>query len=400
MLIVLAWAVTRPAETLITLRELPNVSAEVIDGQGKLFRVEEPFLYNRKTKLAVFVVEILSSSNFGDERHLSFGGDAKSLESFAHEIQFVNSGANRAASAAGGVAEGVESIVAGLWQLIRHPIDTLQGLGGAAYDLGVYLKNTPVVQVRGDVENLANAFYVNRACETAAKRGIDYFEIKTDHAKDAVHTEVNWTLGGQTTVELATFLVPFSKFKYGGEAAKVGETVNAAEKVAHAGRTAEALAEAGTIDSRAAKFAKVGSFFPQTMERMTATMQRLKYAAKPARIFVRPATFGEATTTDYAATFFAKYPGLKGDVVIHHAVERQALKLYPGVLTEGKLHSLENLRGIPKHLDASLHKSHIAREWNDFYRLNPASTMTEQKLLAKATDIDRKFGHLFRPPLR
>jgi hypothetical protein len=50
-------------------------------------------------------------------------------------------------------------------------------------------------------------------------------------------------------------------------------------------------------------------------------------------------------------------------------------------------------------LNDTLHNSWIAKEWNEFYRMNPASVMTQEKLLQKATDIDRKFGHLFTPKI-
>lgn len=60
------------------------------------------------------------------------------------------------------------------------------------------------------------------------------------------------------------------------------------------------------------------------------------------------ATFGKATSDDYKATFRKANPELKGEVVVHHAVEQQVLKRYPGVVKNEEMHSLENLRGIPK----------------------------------------------------
>ena len=96
-------------EVFIQLKELPNVSTDVLASQGMLFRVEEPFLFNRKTKMAVFVVEIYSTRNFEGETHLKFGGDAQSLQSFANEIRLVNSGPSRF----GGAASG--EVVPGNW---------------------------------------------------------------------------------------------------------------------------------------------------------------------------------------------------------------------------------------------------------------------------------------------
>jgi len=59
-------------------------------------------------------------------------------------------------------------------------------------------------------------------------------------------------------------------------------------------------------------------------------------------------------------------------------------------------HSFENLRGIPKTINSDVHLSQIRREWNQFYRQNPAPT--QQQLLQKATEIDAKFGSQFQPP--
>jgi hypothetical protein len=109
------------------------------------------------------------------------------------------------------------------------------------------------------------------------------------------------------------------------------------------------------------------------------------------------ATFGRATSNDYRATFFAEYPDLKGQVVVHHGVEQQVLTRYPGVVSEAEMHSLENLRGIPKEMNSQMHLSEIRREWNQFYRANP--TATQAQLLAKATEIDARYGTRFNPPI-
>ena len=378
-----------PADDLIALRELPGVTQQVLEAQGSLFRIGEPFLYNRQTKMAAFVVEILSGKNFGDETHLTFGGDAKSLESFSSEIRMVNSGPSRVGGAGDGMADGVKSLVSGVWQLFSHPIDTITGLGGAAASLAVYVKDTPLAKVQTDVSNLVSAFYVNRACEVAEGHLVDYFELKTDAGRVAVHTETNYRLGGQAFVEVATILVPFSKLKYGEEA----------EKAAEAARAADVVVEAAKCGPEAAKFAKAGRLFPRMSQKMGDSLLRLKYTGKPSRFTPPVARLGQTASMDYRATFLAKYPQLDGKVVVHHAVEQQALRLYPGVFTEGEIHSLENLRGIPKGLDSTMHKSEIAREWRKFYSENPAGPGIRQKLLDKATDIDRRFGHQFQPNL-
>jgi hypothetical protein len=111
------------------------------------------------------------------------------------------------------------------------------------------------------------------------------------------------------------------------------------------------------------------------------------------------ATLGQATTSNYRRTFFDAHPDLKGTVIVHHGIERQALTKYPGVLTRSELHSLENLRGIPKDANAKTHLRQIRKEWNSFYRQHP-KLATKEELLEKATEIDNKYGHLFDPPIR
>ena len=110
----------------------------------------------------------------------------------------------------------------------------------------------------------------------------------------------------------------------------------------------------------------------------------------------RGATFGQATTKDYPSTFYAENPELEGDVEVHHAVEQQTLKRYPGIVSEAEMHSIENLRGIPKEISSDLHQSQIRREWNLFYKLN--RNASKQELLEKATEIDSKYGSQFKPP--
>jgi hypothetical protein len=111
-----------------------------------------------------------------------------------------------------------------------------------------------------------------------------------------------------------------------------------------------------------------------------------------------PATVGHATSTNYRATFFAQYPHLQGQVRVHHAIEQQLLKKYPGLFTAAEIHSLENLRGIPNAANNSMHLSQIRKLWNAFYAANPNAT--RQQVLDFATAVDDALGHLFWPPFR
>jgi hypothetical protein len=101
--------------------------------------------------------------------------------------------------------------------------------------------------------------------------------------------------------------------------------------------------------------------------------------------------------SNYRETFFAAHPALRDKVIVHHAVEQQVLKRYPGLFTEAEIHSLKNLRGIPKSISPDLHLSKIRRAWNQFYRTHPSPT--KQDLLGFSAQLDRQFGAIFEPPL-
>lgn len=110
------------------------------------------------------------------------------------------------------------------------------------------------------------------------------------------------------------------------------------------------------------------------------------------------ATFGNTSDHNYRNTFSSANPDVDmSETVVHHAVERQVSRRYPGVVSQDELHSIENLRGIPRDVNDTVHLSAIRKEWNRFYRTHPAAT--QQELLDFATEIDKKFGHLFNPPV-
>lgn len=110
------------------------------------------------------------------------------------------------------------------------------------------------------------------------------------------------------------------------------------------------------------------------------------------------AQVGTSNSKDYRKTFFTANPELKGQVVVHHAVEQQIAKRYPGVFSESQINSLKNLRGIPLKDNNTLHLSIIRKIWNKFYRTNPNATMED--VLKQTTKIDNDYGHLFNPTVK
>lgn len=112
----------------------------------------------------------------------------------------------------------------------------------------------------------------------------------------------------------------------------------------------------------------------------------------------RPATLGHTDDFNYRRTYFTAHPDAAGKVVVHHAVEQQALTKYPGLFTANELHSLENLRGIPHGINNDVHLSKIRRAWDSFYLDH--LTVTREEILAKATEIDALYGPKYLPPHR
>lgn len=98
----------------------------------------------------------------------------------------------------------------------------------------------------------------------------------------------------------------------------------------------------------------------------------------------------------YRETFFAAHPELRGQVVVHHAIEQQVLRRYPGLFTEAEIHALGNLRGIPKNANPDLHLSQIRKAWNEYYRTN--AKPTKQQVMDFAQKLDQQLGATFKPP--
>lgn len=105
----------------------------------------------------------------------------------------------------------------------------------------------------------------------------------------------------------------------------------------------------------------------------------------------------EKASKNYRKTFFDQYPELKGNVVVHHAVEQQVLKKYPNLFTEAEIHDIQNLRGIPKEINNEIHLSSIRKDWNEFYKSHP--NPTKKEVIDYMIELDKKYGDKFTPPV-
>lgn len=110
---------------------------------------------------------------------------------------------------------------------------------------------------------------------------------------------------------------------------------------------------------------------------------------------VKKPTLGTATTNNWGDTFKKyNFPDLSPYIqAVHHAFPRQLLKDYPTLFTEKAIHSIENLRGIPK--SDNFHQE-ITNQWTTFLKQNRSLKEIEDFAL----DIDNTFGHRYLPPIR
>ena len=99
-------------------------------------------------------------------------------------------------------------------------------------------------------------------------------------------------------------------------------------------------------------------------------------------------------STNYKKVFFEKNPELEGKVVVHHSVEQQVLKRYPGLFTAEEINAYDMLRGVPKEINGKVHLSQIRRLWDNFYKIVDAGEvpLTQESFLNKAREIDKLLG--------
>jgi hypothetical protein len=95
----------------------------------------------------------------------------------------------------------------------------------------------------------------------------------------------------------------------------------------------------------------------------------------------------------YRSNFFNQWPLFKGLVVVHHRIEQQVLKLYPGLFTRRELDAVHNLRGIPNGINRDFHLGELRRIWNTFYKRHPNANKDDFKRFADI--IDRFFSNRF-----
>ena len=380
-----------PNLVFIGLSELPGISSEVIQANGKLILVQEPILYDKKTESATFIVSILNRKHFDRSSELVFGGDAESLRLFVNEVTYVNSLPNAVWNGAGQLSKGgydaVANLITSVIDLVKSPIESVKGIGSAVVGLAGYAKDvaTGRANVFEDATQLCNAYWLNVKCIVASEHKLNYLDLKTPEAKGAVEFEAKPRLGGRAATEILMLVVPFAAAKYAGEATE-------------AGAMAERMSAAGRIDANAAKGLKWSKAFTESASAMKQA-SRLAETTEGVREIHCPALLLGWRKPQNIETLSDAFPKLADDVSdVHHAIPQKILTLRPDLFSDMEIHSLENLRGIPTAMERTLHDP-ISKEWNSFFRETAANTLTREKLLGEATRIDQTYGHYFQPAL-
>lgn len=384
-----------PNLVFIQLAELPGISKEVVQANGQLFRVQEPFLYDRKTKTATFIISIVSRKHFGRSDTLVFGGDNESLRLFVNEVKYVNSLPNSAweeikrehQQFENGQLDAVVSLANSVTELVKNPIKAIKVIGRAVDGLARYSADAIYgnVNVVEDATQLCSAYRLNMRCSVGWEHGLNYLDLKTTEAKEAIDVEAHPRIEGRIAAEFLMLIVPFAAAKYASKATEVGAI-------------AERMAVAGRIDADAAKGLRWSDAFSESATAMRR-LERLPQTTERAHLVSLPrAKVGLAKTTDYRKTFLEAFPSLEKEISeVHHAIPQRVMRDRPDLYSELQIHSLENLRGIPGGTEyRALHPT-ITKEWNKFYRENPASSWTREKIENEATRIDNIYGHEFKP---
>ncbi|MER8955023.1 hypothetical protein NKH98_20200 [Mesorhizobium sp. M0833] len=249
-----------------------------------------------------------------------------------------------------------------------------EGLGRAPHDIGLFLQD-----LRDDPLDALSQLPVTSASGLAAEGSLAFESlgqavakglaiVRAGTGKFAKPLEELTASGSRATSELAV------------EGAAVRQTTEVESRAINAAKEAAYLLSTGVKPDKAELLAIIKSI-----------------ARDPSKIRHPGASFGKALSKNYRKTFLDANPNLKGEVVVHHAAEQQIWTRYPSLVAEDEMHSLQNLRGIPKGLDNLLHKIVFRFEWDKFYASHPQPT--RQQVLDYVTYIDKQYGHLFNPPI-
>ena len=278
----------------VRLADIPAISPEVVQAQGKLVQIEDPVMCMDEPNTYLFTVAILSQYNFCEGTEYEFAGDAERIRHFVKEVEFVNEGHGGIVGGGGAIYRGARDdiwgMVKGLVDIVCHPIDTARALqqagqGAVEYAKKVYSGKT---DMKADASEFASSYAENVYMEEAARFDLNFQELKTPEAVAAVQKLGRTKIAGAVGTEL--LLLYFAWIKV----AKAGEAAEAAQAASEAGKVGE-VAKAGKL-TRVGKWGKLFSSgakaeqgaartaqFASAVDKMS-NLEKLANLLSPARI--------------------------------------------------------------------------------------------------------------------
>ncbi|NYE95002.1 hypothetical protein FHU41_001223 [Psychromicrobium silvestre] len=166
----------------------------------------------------------------------------------------------------------------------------------------------------------------------------------------------------------------------------------------------DAAANGGKVNHFGADLA--AGFLPFGLGKITTGLKGAEAAAAAnaagdlGKVTISSPAFGGPFRVDYRKTFFEANPTVPASSWVHHAIEQQVLKKYPGLFTKEQLNSLFNLRGIPIEVNSAVHLKAIRDEWDDFYEAHPPSVITPEAVIDFKVYLDKKYGDQFNPKVK
>lgn len=213
----LAWVSLRsreetPEESVqfVSLKNIEGISEDVIQAQGKIVNIAEPVQYLATSGVYLFEVRARGADYI-------FAGDSAKILHFVNEIKFLESQfigwEDKSKEVLKGATQAVESMVEGLWNTVRRPIDTLRGLGGAVAGLYDYAKKYAQGSVNPaeDFVNFAEAYFADKCVDVANEHNLNFQELETSQAKSVFVNLAKCKIGGQVSVEALTLFMSFTK---------------------------------------------------------------------------------------------------------------------------------------------------------------------------------------------
>ncbi len=189
---------------MLSLRQLPGVSADVRVAVGKSFRMREPVIFNTNSGVGYFHLEVVAGQRVQAQK-VVLEGDLAALSRFVRELDYANewSGSSLAGQVPKGIWDSVEGTVEGVIEIVKHPLRSAEELGESAWELAKYLAEAVVGDHDpvADITGLVRGMVTNACIEVAEEHQLHYLQLNTLEARQAVEREAYARLVGQMLVK-------------------------------------------------------------------------------------------------------------------------------------------------------------------------------------------------------